>query len=370
MFCKFRSPYGEMDHLIWKERICDDWSVHLSDKRVCRSYINCVSSRGTTFCHNPDKRSCKNKKTTTSTIEDKTLLSCLLNTGVFSTGCDNRSDYLNLCKRNCKDLDEHCKNNNWMELYPSNMFPFYNYGYQHQGKVHLADGDIRTTLTMRTIRTARFYCFNQSIRRSQVCDSFPDCSDISDESQDCQNSLLSSDKELIGSTFLRCLIIIQCFLIFILNGKGLKELMFFFQMPIHLATSPEIIAADQKGALILNLTKFIFNNAKYTGNMIPLGSSTLVTCREAKYMSLRQRFPSYSKISERNLTNYTLCNFWLYMEHDKCVVRNDYLYSGWSECQSDECRCNNTVFRCGDGGGCISMKQVCNGVADCKDSSD
>ena len=45
----------------------------------------------------------------------------------------------------------------------------------------------------------------------------------SDECQNCARSILSSDKELISSLFLRFFIVFQCLLIIFLNGKGLKH---------------------------------------------------------------------------------------------------------------------------------------------------
>ena len=71
----------------------------------------------------------------------------------------------------------------------------------------------------------RFYCLNgyESVHKSKVCDAAPDCSDVSDECQGCQKEGISTDKEFIGSFFLRWFTVFQCIAILGLNGKALVE---------------------------------------------------------------------------------------------------------------------------------------------------
>ena len=71
----------------------------------------------------------------------------------------------------------------------------------------------------------RFYCLNgyESVHKSKVCDSVPDCSDVSDECQGCQREGISTDKEFIGSFFLRWFTLFQCVSILVLNGKAVIE---------------------------------------------------------------------------------------------------------------------------------------------------
>ena len=68
----------------------------------------------------------------------------------------------------------------------------------------------------------RFYCSegSSSVDRSQVCDSSPDCPDVSDECQECQSEGLSTDKEFIGNVYLRWFTILQCIIILRLNYKA------------------------------------------------------------------------------------------------------------------------------------------------------
>ena len=68
----------------------------------------------------------------------------------------------------------------------------------------------------------RFYCSDgsRSVDKSQVCDSSPDCPDVSDECQGCQTDGLSTDKEFIGNVYLRWFTILQCIVILGLNGKA------------------------------------------------------------------------------------------------------------------------------------------------------
>ena len=68
----------------------------------------------------------------------------------------------------------------------------------------------------------RFYCSDgsRSVDKSQVCDSSPDCPDVSDECQGCQKDDLSTDKEFIGNVHLRWFTILQCIVILGLNCKA------------------------------------------------------------------------------------------------------------------------------------------------------
>ena len=55
----------------------------------------------------------------------------------------------------------------------------------------------------------------------------------------------------------------------------------------------------------------------------------------------------------------------------QCVLPQDKLCNGMSECLTDECDCEGVnVFYCLDGVGCISHTNVCDGFENCRDGSD
>ena len=53
-----------------------------------------------------------------------------------------------------------------------------------------------------------------------------------------------------------------------------------------------------------------------------------------------------------------------------CIIPESDLCDDYSTCLADECNCGSDTFLCADGDGCISLQQVCDGRANCKDFSD
>ena len=54
----------------------------------------------------------------------------------------------------------------------------------------------------------------------------------------------------------------------------------------------------------------------------------------------------------------------------QCRIRDIEVCDGFSNCLTDECDCGDDVFKCADGVGCITRKNLCNGFKDCGDGSD
>ena len=55
-----------------------------------------------------------------------------------------------------------------------------------------------------------------------------------------------------------------------------------------------------------------------------------------------------------------------------CFLESSGVCDGFSDCLNDECGCEGGegTFRCGDGRGCVTTKQVCDSRVDCEDASD
>ena len=137
-----------------------------------------------------------------------------------------------LCKNKCTGLESHCTRIDWevfcnvLEISykcseTERINAKYNYAFDFAGRI--CDGIFDcSTLVDEQNCSNRFYCSDgsRSVDKSQVCDSTPDCPDVSDECQGCQTDGLSTDKEFIGNVYLRWFTILQCIVIFGLNCKA------------------------------------------------------------------------------------------------------------------------------------------------------
>ena len=92
------------------------------------------------------------------------------------------------------------------------------------------------------------------------------------------------------------------------------------------------------------------------------------------------RYPSVDAYREaregKSIFGYYLCyygNTSLDMEmsyREGCVIPESQLCDNYTTCLTDECDCGVDTFLCGDGNGCISRAQVCDGRVNCLDFSD
>ena len=133
-----------------------------------------------------------------------------------------------LCNKKCTGFKTHCHRIDW-EVFCDTMAMSYkcsdtehiNTVFQtHDVVGRICDGVFDcSTLVDEQNCSNRFYCSDgsRSVDKSQVCDTSPDCPDVSDECQGCQAEGLSTDKDFIGNVYLRWFTILQCILILGLN---------------------------------------------------------------------------------------------------------------------------------------------------------
>ena len=139
------------------------------------------------------------------------------------------------CHLKCQGSSEHCKRINWKghclenhilkylcsdgEELISEQGPFLGL-HSLLGGSPICDGkfDCASKVDEKNC-SDRFLCKDglRSIYKSQVCDESPDCNDLSDECQNCLKNGVSSDKEFIGNSILKWVIVFKCPLILILN---------------------------------------------------------------------------------------------------------------------------------------------------------
>ncbi|KAL5261764.1 hypothetical protein ACHWQZ_G007460 [Mnemiopsis leidyi] len=58
------------------------------------------------------------------------------------------------------------------------------------------------------------------------------------------------------------------------------------------------------------------------------------------------------------------------VRRNTCAIPDSWQCDGFSACLNDECDCDKDSFKCADGKGCITIKQVCDSRPDCLDLSD
>ena len=218
LFVIFQVCNGQMD--------CQD----ASDECICSDVITGARKRG---CQPEADKSFNNwAECLTKAIdyqdryEDKTSPS--------KSQCDIKQSE-EACHLKCQGNSEHCKRINWkghclenhmLKYFCSNgdelrseQGPFLGL-HSVQDKSLICDGkfDCASKIDEKNC-SDRFLCNDglRSIYKSQVCDTFPDCNDRSDECQNCLKNGVSSDKEFIGNSILKWVIVFQCPLILILN---------------------------------------------------------------------------------------------------------------------------------------------------------
>ena len=93
-----------------------------------------------------------------------------------------------------------------------------------------------------------------------------------------------------------------------------------------------------------------------------------------KYYRFRD-IDQFTKAREgESFSGYKLCYYGNFnvsgLPRSGCVLSESQVCNNYSSCLTDECNCGPETFLCADGDGCISLQQVCDGRANCKDYSD
>ena len=96
--------------------------------------------------------------------------------------------------------------------------------------------------------------------------------------------------------------------------------------------------------------------------------------RRNMQMWRHENLPNSSTICPFNPNSYMTCPFGgeeCLNNNWTCLLPPWKVCDGFSQCLEDECNCGGTkVLYCKDGGGCVSLEQVCNSVPDCPDGED
>ena len=141
---------------------------------------------------------------------------------------------LRMCLDLCTGFKTHCPRIEWGEFCEMGAESWASYKCSETEHINTKDSDEDgisricdgvfdcSTLVDELNCSNRFYCSDgsRSVDKSQVCDSSPDCPDVSDECQGCQTEGLSTDHAFIGNAYLRWFTILQCFVILGLNCKA------------------------------------------------------------------------------------------------------------------------------------------------------
>ena len=99
----------------------------------------------------------------------------------------------------------------------------------------------------------------------------------------------------------------------------------------------------------------------------------------ASLVFIRDRYLMFSTASNtfrdiyagNSTSNYRICmDGYKTGHHFSCIIDEDSFCDGYSSCLQDECGCDDEVFWCGDGSGCVALSQVCDSRPDCLDASD
>ena len=102
---------------------------------------------------------------------------------------------------------------------------------------------------------------------------------------------------------------------------------------------------------------------------------SIIPVRDNNKVYLFSDIDKYKKAREgESFSGYKLCYYGTYhvsgLPRIGCILSVSQVCNNYSSCLTDECNCGSETFLCADGDGCISLEQVCDGRANCKDSSD
>ena len=228
------------------EQVCDGQTdcLDASDECVCDSYLNCESDRSNGFCRNDDMRTLR---CGFSSVGDIGLKKSIKNnfSGLFQcikreftgTGRNTQSfrtfqNHAIWCKSKCRKFSNHCENIDWSSLLIDTETKFVSVNYTCgigssialSADVDVCDGFYDCPNRADEASCAnRFYCDDgsKSIPLSKVCDSVPDCEDMTDECQQCARNNLADDKFMISNKYISYYMVVLFFFVIVFNLRGI-----------------------------------------------------------------------------------------------------------------------------------------------------